>query len=141
MATESLRRRVERFHQKADEALDRLDWAEARARAEAALDLDPENAEAKAVLTAVARADQRTAPSLGAELASAMSPATSAIPASGHPTSFANGRYAVKRFLGEEGKKKVFLAHDTLPDRDVAFDLVKAEGLDEAARACIRGTC
>ena len=26
------------------------------------------------------------------------------------PTSFANGRYEVKRFLGEGGKKKVYLA-------------------------------
>ena len=32
------------------------------------------------------------------------------------PTSFANGRYEVKRFLGEGGKKKVYLAYDTLSD-------------------------
>ena len=30
------------------------------------------------------------------------------------PTSFANGRYQVKKFLGEGGKKKVYLAHDIL---------------------------
>ena len=29
------------------------------------------------------------------------------------PASFANGRYQVKRFLGEGGKKKVHLASDT----------------------------
>ncbi len=45
------------------------------------------------------------------------------------PTSFANGRYQVKQFLGEGGKKKVYLAHDTLLDREVAFALIKAEGL------------
>ncbi len=50
------------------------------------------------------------------------------------PTSFANGRYQVKRFLGEGGKKKVYLANDTSLDRDIAFLLVKAEGLDEEAR-------
>ena len=50
------------------------------------------------------------------------------------PTSFANGRYQVKKFLGEGGKKKVYLAHDTLLDRDVAFALIKTEKLDEAAR-------
>ena len=50
------------------------------------------------------------------------------------PTSFASGRYTVVRFLGEGGKKKVYLAHDTLLDRDVAFALIKTEGLDEAAR-------
>ncbi len=43
---------------------------------------------------------------------------------SSQPTSFANGRYEVKRFLGEGGKKKVYLAHDTLLDRDVAFALI-----------------
>ena len=38
--------------------------------------------------------------------------------------------YEVKRFLGEGGKKKVYLAHDTLLDRDVAFALIKTDGLD-----------
>ncbi len=41
------------------------------------------------------------------------------------------------RFLGEGGKKKVYLAHDTLLDRDVAFALIKTEGLDEASRTRI----
>ena len=36
------------------------------------------------------------------------------------PTSFANGRYQVQRFLGEGCKKKVYLAQDTLLDREVA---------------------
>jgi tetratricopeptide (TPR) repeat protein/archaellum biogenesis ATPase FlaH len=51
------------------------------------------------------------------------------------PTSFANGRYQVKNFLGEGGKKKVYLTHDTLLDRDVAFALIKTEKLDDATRA------
>lgn len=50
------------------------------------------------------------------------------------PTSFANDRYQVKQFLGEGGKKKVYLAHDTTLDRDVAFSLIKTEGLDETGR-------
>jgi len=50
------------------------------------------------------------------------------------PASFANGRYQVKKFLGEGGKKKVYLAHDTLLDRDVAFALIKTDGLDEIGR-------
>jgi tetratricopeptide (TPR) repeat protein len=54
------------------------------------------------------------------------------------PTSFASGRYQVNKFLGEGGKKKVYLAHDTLLDRDVAFALLKVEKLDDTARARIK---
>lgn len=50
------------------------------------------------------------------------------------PASFANGRYTVNRFLGEGGKKKVFLAHDNTLDRDVAYALIKTEGLDDISR-------
>jgi tetratricopeptide (TPR) repeat protein len=50
------------------------------------------------------------------------------------PTSFAGGRYQVNKFLGAGGKKKVYLAHDTLLDRDVAFALIKTEKLDDASR-------
>ena len=50
------------------------------------------------------------------------------------PTSFSEGRYQVKEFLGEGGKKRVFLAHDTLLDREVAFAFIKTEGLDDASR-------
>jgi tetratricopeptide (TPR) repeat protein len=53
------------------------------------------------------------------------------------PTSFVNGRYQVKKFLGEGGKKKVYLAHDTVLDRDVAFALIKTEKLDAANRTRI----
>jgi predicted ATPase/class 3 adenylate cyclase len=44
----------------------------------------------------------------------------------------------VKRFLGEGGKKRVYLAHDTRLDRDVAFSLIKTEGLDAAGLARVR---
>ena len=69
----------------------------------------------------------------GAELAVQEAPALAAAPTStpAVPTSFANSRYQVKQFLGEGGKKKVYLAHDTLLDREVAFALIKTEGLDE----------
>jgi len=60
------------------------------------------------------------------------------IPPSAMPTSFGGGRYQVKKFLGEGGKKKVYLAHDTLLDRDVAIALLKVEKLDDTARARIK---
>jgi hypothetical protein len=48
----------------------------------------------------------------------------------------------VRRFLGEGGKKKVYVAHDAQLDRDVAFAVIKTEGLDEAARPrAIGGGC
>jgi ribosomal protein L40E len=58
-------------------------------------------------------------------------------PSTPQPTSFAGGRYQVKKFLGEGGKKKVYLAHDTVLDRDVAFALIKTEKLDDKARTRI----
>ena len=53
------------------------------------------------------------------------------------PTSFADGRYQVKEFLGEGGKKKVYLAHDTVLDREVALGVIKTEALDETSRTRI----
>ena len=50
------------------------------------------------------------------------------------PTSFAAGRYMVRAFLGEGAKKRVYLAHDTKLDRDVAFALIKTNGLDVTGR-------
>lgn len=39
--------------------------------------------------------------------------------------------------LGEGGKKRVYLAHDTRLDREVAFALLKTDGLDQEGRARI----
>ena len=52
-------------------------------------------------------------------------------PAPALPASFADGRYQVQRFLGEGAKKRVYLAHDSRLDRDVAVALIKSEGLSE----------
>ena len=43
------------------------------------------------------------------------------------------GRYRVERFLGEGGRKRVFLVHDTTLDRDIAFAQIRTEGLDDLA--------
>jgi hypothetical protein len=68
----------------------------------------------------------------------APTPAPTPQPAPFTPTSFASGRYRVQRFLGEGGKKGVYLAHDTRLDREVAIAVVKTEGLDEAGLARVR---
>ena len=40
----------------------------------------------------------------------------------------------MKKFLGEGGRKRVYLVHDTILDRDVAFALMRTERLDDATR-------
>ncbi len=74
----------------------------------------------------------------GAAATAGSSVSPDAAAASAPPTSFAAGRYVVDRFLGEGGKKRVFLAHDETLDRDVAFALIKTEGLDETSRERVR---
>ncbi len=59
-------------------------------------------------------------------------------PAAGTPTSFLGGRYQVRGFLGEGAKKRVYLAHDTRLNREVALALIKAEALDEGGRERVR---
>ena len=46
------------------------------------------------------------------------------------PAAFASGRYEVRSFLGEGGRKRVYLAHDTRLGRDVALAVIKTDGLD-----------
>ncbi len=66
------------------------------------------------------------------------SPVVRAPPAAALPASFAGGRYEVKRFLGEGGRKRVYLAHDARLDRDVAIAVIKTEGLDEGGLERVR---
>ena len=95
------------------------------------LELDPDNADAKTFLAAAERSLGNTASTINAGLNPQTEPPSSP---SIQPTTFAYGRYEVTRFLGKGGKKKVYLAHDNLLDRDVAFALIKTEGLDDTSR-------
>jgi tetratricopeptide (TPR) repeat protein len=126
VASDYIQRQVERLLGQAEQALDRADWQAVKQQSESILALDPDNRAALALLAAAARAVGQTRSN---PEASSTAPAKA-----DQPTSFASGRYEVKRFLGEGGKKKVYLAHDNQLDRDVAFALIKTEGLDEAAR-------
>ncbi len=74
---------------------------------------------------------------LGAEPAVDLTPVPTTVTPSAeveNPTSFANDRYQVSKFLGEGGKKRVYQAHDTLLDREVAFALIKTEGFDQTSK-------
>ena len=114
----------------ADQAISQSDWAAVRDRAQNVLALDPDNSDANAFIAAADRAQGSASPP-PASRSSTLAPAVVTPPVPAAPTSFSNGRYEVTKFLGEGGKKKVYLAHDTMLDREVAFALIKTEGLDE----------
>ncbi|MCH8818006.1 MAG: hypothetical protein IIC92_09805, partial [Chloroflexi bacterium] len=132
MTSERMQRRVERLLDQADEASDALDWERVESIARSVLSLDASNTDAQEFLALAA-------PHVG-EVAdrspSVVSPVSSDELSSdaATPTSFANDRYQVSKFLGEGGKKRVYQAHDTLLDRDVAFALIKTEGFDQTSR-------
>jgi len=52
--------------------------------------------------------------------------------------SFSGGRYVVQREIGEGSAKRVYLAHDTAIDRQVAIAVIKTDGLDAAGLARVR---
>src|SRR3972149_1079946 len=131
MSSERMQRRLDAFLDEADQAATRGDWQSVADKARAALAIEADNGDALTFLR-MAEANLGAAPT-----APSAATALPLAPPIEQPTSFASGRYAVKRFLGEGGKKRVYLAHDPLLDRDVAFALIKPEGLDEAARARI----
>jgi serine/threonine protein kinase len=125
VTSERVQRQVERLLDEAEAAVAERDWEKVRQAARDALVLEPRNVDAQGLLAAAERGlSQSPDPQAQAGGSSAAQ----------QPTSFAKGRYQVRRFLGEGGKKKVYLAHDSLLDRDVAFALIKTEGLDQAAR-------
>ena len=136
MPSERIQRRIDAFLDEADDAAGRADWPAVAERARAVLGFDPENEDARAFL---AMAEPNLADELrhstpapsSRQSADAIEPR---LPSVEQPASFAGGRYEVRRFLGEGGKKRVFLAHDTQLDRDVAFSLIKTEGLDDTGR-------
>lgn len=136
MASERLQRRTERLLDQIDAAEASGDWQQVHDLAQDVLDLDEDNPEASAYLRASER--RLGAPSQAGTATDPAVPEPTPTPtAPPLPTSFASGRYQVKRLLGEGGKKKVYLAHDTTLDRDVAFALIKTDGLDDAGRTRI----
>ena len=123
MATERIQRRIARLLDQIEEAMERLDWESVRSSAQAVLALDADNLEASAFLGAADQATRVSTPQATSHPATSTLPTTASTPS--QPTSFADGRYQVQKFLGEGGKKKVYLAHDTTLDREVAFALLR----------------
>ena len=139
MPSERVQRQIDRLLDEAEIAVDLEDWEGVRSRARRILALDPENPDARNYLEAAERS--LAGATAGSEEIRKSGNEGNAAPASllpDLPTSFAGGRYLVKRFLGEGGKKRVYLAHDTLLDRDVAFAVIKTEGLDDEGRRRIQ---
>ncbi|MSQ24229.1 MAG: hypothetical protein EXR58_06745 [Chloroflexi bacterium] len=157
MPSTRLQQQIERLLDQAEQAIDRGDWAVVRDRCQAVLRADPGNADATAFLAMAGNAESTTkAPPIveaaqpgdvppvrpaGMDASAPTSPGSvraealeAPVSPPSLPTSFAKGRYQVKSFLGEGGKKRVYLAHDTLLDRDVAFALIKTDGLDDVGK-------
>jgi len=132
MTSERVQRQIDRLLNEAESAITNSDWDNVRQRAQDVLRLDPSNVDALAYLVA---ADRDQVPQVGSSKSTLSY--TAPAPAPVHPASFVKGRYQVIRFLGEGGKKRVYLCHDTLLDRPVAFALIKMEGLDDTSRARI----
>ena len=128
MPSERVQRQIDRLLDEAEGGIARGDWVLVEQRAGAVLRLDPDNEDARHYLGAARQGD-----AAGSTQASPSEAAPSPAPPP-LPASFAGGRYVVRKFLGEGGKKKVYLAHDSLLDRDVAFALIKTEGLDRVGR-------
>ncbi len=126
MASDRVKRQIDSLLDDAESAIKQLDWKVVRDRAEAVLAIDPENPDGRTYLTTAERAMGGAAPEPTGQPETLL-PATAPIATPEHPTSFADGRYQVKRFLGEGGKKRVYLAQDTLLDREVAFALIKTD--------------
>ena len=128
MASERMQRQIDRLLDEAEVSVSKLDWSVVRERARAVLGLEPGNPDAVPYLEAAERelgsSEGASAKQPLAQMTSDPGPVTQA------PSSFANGRYQVEEFLGEGSRKRVYQAHDTILDRDVALAIIKTEGLD-----------
>ena len=137
-----MQRRIDALLDEADEAVTAGEWLAVgeKARAVLAIDVDNEDAQSFLKMADAAPAGSSIIPGDPERAGDTAKPnshtqgAVSDPAAPADPESFAGGRYNVLRFLGEGGKKRVFLAHDELLDRDIAFSLIKTEGLDDVGR-------
>src|SRR5438309_304686 len=101
MHSERTQRQIDRLLDEAEEAIRQLDWPTVLARVAAVLAMDPDNQDALSYQAAAGRGGH-AAPVPA--VAGSQAPDVHPDPVPLQPTSFGNGRYEVKRFLGEGGK-------------------------------------
>ena len=106
MATERIQRQIDRLLDDAEVAVIASDWAAVGERARAVLAVEEANPDAQAFLKMAEANGVTRGPASQAEQESSPPPVSSAL-APTLPSSFAGGRYAVRRFLGEGGRKRV----------------------------------
>jgi hypothetical protein len=96
MASERLKRQIDRLLDEAEQAFVSRDWDTVRRCAQDVLAFDPDNPDASGLLAGAERA-------LGTETAITGAPQGTPVPLASpsQPTSFANGRSQVKRFLND----------------------------------------
>ena len=132
MPSERIQKRIDALLDEADAAFGARDWQRLRDTASDVLSLDSENADAQTFLSAAAK-NLEAAPG-----SSPAAPSPPPAPAPALPATLASGRYAVRRFLGEGGRKRVYLAHDSRLDREVAVAVIKTDGLDQQGLSRVR---
>ncbi len=143
MPSERVQRQIDTLLDQAEEATRSGDWNRVLEFVAGALALDSENEDARSFKLMADKAMSAWTGSAGQPIETdlpdivASDPSDPSVPTD-QPTSFASGRYTVSKLLGEGGKKKVYLAHDNTLDRDVAFALIKTDGLDETGRERVR---
>ncbi|MFB3092067.1 MAG: serine/threonine-protein kinase, partial [Dehalococcoidia bacterium] len=136
MASDRIQRRIDQLLDQIEQEADQDNWQRVVDLARQVLGFAPDNGDAMAFLGVAEERLSSTEPT--AITARSKPNESGTTPVDDQPTSFADGRYLVRRFVGEGGKKKVYLAHDTTLDREVAFALIKTEGLDETSRTRIQ---
>jgi predicted ATPase len=128
MPSERIQRRIDQLLGRAEAACDAGAWTLAAELCRQVVTLDGENVDALPLLALAERGLSGAVDSVPP----ASMPAPPAPPPL--PASFASGRYEVLGLLGEGGKKVVYRAHDSQLDRDVAFALIKTDGLNNDER-------
>ncbi|MBI5946590.1 MAG: protein kinase [Chloroflexi bacterium] len=124
MPTPRVQKRIDALFEEIEAAVAAASWSGVRDLAQEVLDLDPDDADAASFLAAARRRMEREGPGESSGPASA---------AHERGEGFLSGRYVVRQTLGRLGRKAVYLAHDKIVERDVAFTTIDTVGLDAEA--------